>query len=161
TLLTFGLFLFVINALMLWLAAALVPGIAIGGFGAALLGRILLTLLNVVIEARLPDRDSPARGIPEAGAATRSAGRQSASPFPGAVRVSARGCAAPRAGCAPCPPAWSCPRSAGTRRSRARTGAPLRRPAARGNRARSGRAVATGLRCTRRRRRCPCGPRPR
>ncbi|HLT92308.1 MAG TPA: phage holin family protein [Woeseiaceae bacterium] len=57
TLLTFGLFLFVINALMLWLAAALVPGIAIGGFGAALLGSILLTLLNVVIEALLPDRD--------------------------------------------------------------------------------------------------------
>src|SRR5690606_38048988 len=89
TLLTFGLFLFVINALMLWLAAALVPGIAVGGFGAALLGSILLTLLNVVIEALPPDRDRPARGIPEAGAATRAAGRQSASPFPGAVRVSA------------------------------------------------------------------------
>ncbi len=50
TLLTLGLFLFVINALMLWLVAALVPGIRISGFGAALLGSLLLTLLNLLIE---------------------------------------------------------------------------------------------------------------
>jgi len=52
TLLTLGLFLFVVNATMLWLVAALVPGMQIGGFGAALLGSLLLTLLNLVI-ARL------------------------------------------------------------------------------------------------------------
>ena len=50
TLLTLGLFLFVINALMLWLVAALVPGIRISGFGAALIGSLLLTLLNLVID---------------------------------------------------------------------------------------------------------------
>ena len=50
TLLTLGLFLFVINALMLWLVAALVPGIRISGFGAALLGSLLLTLLNLLID---------------------------------------------------------------------------------------------------------------
>jgi putative membrane protein len=55
TLLTLGLFLFVVNAMMLWLVAALVPGIQIGGFGAALLGSLLLTLLNLVI-ARLTSR---------------------------------------------------------------------------------------------------------
>jgi len=50
TILTFGLFLFVLNALMLWLVAALVPGIQVRGFGAALLGSILLTLLNIAVE---------------------------------------------------------------------------------------------------------------
>lgn len=56
TILTFGLFLFVVNALMLWLVAALVPGFRIGGFGAALLGSLLLTVLNLVID-RLTSRD--------------------------------------------------------------------------------------------------------
>jgi putative membrane protein len=51
TLVTFGLFLFVVNALMLWLMAALVPGIRIRGFVPALLGSLLLTLLNIVIAA--------------------------------------------------------------------------------------------------------------
>jgi len=43
------LFLFVINALVLWLVAALVPGMRIQGFGPALVGSLLLTLLNVLI----------------------------------------------------------------------------------------------------------------
>ena len=51
TILTFGLFLLVVNALMLWLVAALVPGIKVRGFGAALLGSILLTLLNIAVAA--------------------------------------------------------------------------------------------------------------
>ena len=50
TILTFGLFLLVINALMLWLVAALVPGIRVQGFGAALLGSLVLTLLNLALE---------------------------------------------------------------------------------------------------------------
>lgn len=50
TILTFGLFLLVINALMLWLVAALVAGIRIQGFGAALLGSLVLTLLNLAVE---------------------------------------------------------------------------------------------------------------
>lgn len=50
TILTLGLFLFVINALMLWLVAALVPGIRISGFGAALIGSLLLTVLNLLID---------------------------------------------------------------------------------------------------------------
>lgn len=52
TILTLGLFLFIVNALMLWLVAALTPGIQVRGFGAALLGSLLLTLLNLLI-ARL------------------------------------------------------------------------------------------------------------
>lgn len=53
TILTLGLFLLVINALMLWLAAALVPGIRVRGFVPALLGSLLLTILNVMIAAVL------------------------------------------------------------------------------------------------------------
>lgn len=53
TILTFGLFLFVVNALMLWLASAFVPGIRIDGLGAALFGSLLFTLLNLVIGALL------------------------------------------------------------------------------------------------------------
>lgn len=49
TILTLGLFLFVVNALMLWLVAAVVPGFYIRGFWAALLASLLLTLLNIII----------------------------------------------------------------------------------------------------------------
>lgn len=49
TVLTFGLFLLVINALMLWLVGALVPGIRVHGFGPALLGSLLLTVLNLAV----------------------------------------------------------------------------------------------------------------
>ncbi len=50
TILSFGLFLLVINALMLGLMAALVPGIRVQGFWPALIGSLVLTLLNVVVE---------------------------------------------------------------------------------------------------------------
>lgn len=54
TIVTLGLFLFVVNALMLWLVAALTPGLQVKGFWAALLGSVLLTVLNLII-ARLVD----------------------------------------------------------------------------------------------------------
>ncbi|MBD2194994.1 MULTISPECIES: phage holin family protein [Calothrix] len=51
TLLTFGLFTFVINALALWLASALTPGsgFEIKGFFPALLGSIVLAIVSSVI----------------------------------------------------------------------------------------------------------------
>lgn len=49
TVLTLGLFLWVINAFMLMLAAALVPGLAVRGFVAALLGSLVLSLLNLAV----------------------------------------------------------------------------------------------------------------
>jgi len=51
TIITLGLFLLVVNALMLWLAGSLVPGIKIRGFGPAFFGALLLTLLNMAIAA--------------------------------------------------------------------------------------------------------------
>lgn len=48
TVFTLGIFWFVINALMLKLAAAIVPGFAIQGFLPAFFGAIVLSLINVV-----------------------------------------------------------------------------------------------------------------
>ena len=50
TLVTFGIFWFVINAIMLELAAALVPGFTIAGFFPALFGAIVLSLVNLVFK---------------------------------------------------------------------------------------------------------------
>lgn len=47
TILTLGLFLFVVNALVLQLASYFVPGFRVAGFGPALWGSVLLTLLNL------------------------------------------------------------------------------------------------------------------
>jgi putative membrane protein len=47
TILTFGLFLLVVNAFVLQIVAAFTPGVRVEGFGAALLGSLLLTLLNI------------------------------------------------------------------------------------------------------------------
>jgi len=51
TLLTLGLFWFVINAAMLKLASALVPGFEVHGFVAALLGAILLSLVSSLLHS--------------------------------------------------------------------------------------------------------------
>jgi putative membrane protein len=48
TLLTLGLFLFVINALLFWFVAELVKGFTVSGFGAALVGSILYSLITLV-----------------------------------------------------------------------------------------------------------------
>jgi putative membrane protein len=51
TLLTLGVFWFVINALMLELASAVVPGFQVHGFFAAFVGAIVLSLINLVLKA--------------------------------------------------------------------------------------------------------------
>ena len=53
TVLTLGLFLFIINALMFWAAASLLDGFHVRGFGAALIGSLLYSALGVVIESAL------------------------------------------------------------------------------------------------------------
>jgi putative membrane protein len=53
TIVTLGLFWLVINALMLKVAAALVPGFRIDGFLPAFFGAIVLTLVNMVLRALL------------------------------------------------------------------------------------------------------------
>ena len=53
TIVTVGLFLFVINALMFWAAAGVLDGFHVSGFGAALLGSLLYSVLGIVIESAL------------------------------------------------------------------------------------------------------------
>jgi putative membrane protein len=48
-LVTLGLFTFVINALMLMLTSAVVPGFAIRGFGSALLGAVVLSIISFLL----------------------------------------------------------------------------------------------------------------
>ena len=50
TVVTLGLFLFVINALMFWAAAELLAGFRVAGFGAALIGSLLYSLCGMVID---------------------------------------------------------------------------------------------------------------
>ncbi len=56
TILTLGLFWFVINALMLWLATVFVPGFKISGFGAAFIGAVILAFVNLFFRAVMPKR---------------------------------------------------------------------------------------------------------
>lgn len=50
TVLTLGLFLFIVNALVFWAAAALVPGLGVKGFGAALIGSLIYSALQLLID---------------------------------------------------------------------------------------------------------------
>jgi putative membrane protein len=54
TLLTFGLFLLVINGLMLWLVSALVRGFHVNGFWGALVGSILISIVSWILSRVLP-----------------------------------------------------------------------------------------------------------
>ncbi len=54
TLLTLGLFLLVINGLMLWVVAALVKGFYVNGFWGAFFGSILISILSWILSRLLP-----------------------------------------------------------------------------------------------------------
>lgn len=53
TLLTLGLFLFIINALLFWAAANLLDGFRVQGFAAALLGSFIYSAFGLVIDSAL------------------------------------------------------------------------------------------------------------
>lgn len=53
TVVTLGLFLLVINALMFWAAASLLDGFAVHGFWAALAGSVVYSILQLIIDAAL------------------------------------------------------------------------------------------------------------
>ena len=57
TLVTFGLFLLVINALMILLVAALVKGFRVSGFWTALFASIFISLLSIVIGSFVTNND--------------------------------------------------------------------------------------------------------
>lgn len=49
TIVTLGLFLFVINALLFWLVAEMVKGFAVQGFLAALIGSLLYSVITTLV----------------------------------------------------------------------------------------------------------------
>ena len=55
TILTFGLFLIVINAIMLKMAASVTPGFAVHTWSAALIGAFLLTLITTFLHWLIKD----------------------------------------------------------------------------------------------------------
>jgi putative membrane protein len=57
TIFTFGIFLLIINALMLMLAARLVSGFHVSGFLAAFWGALLLSLLHMVLRWVTPSEN--------------------------------------------------------------------------------------------------------
>ncbi|HKS75044.1 MAG TPA: phage holin family protein [Terriglobales bacterium] len=58
TLVTLGIFWFVVNALMIELAAAIVPGFQVANFFAAFWGGIVLSIINMLLKwLILPSRD--------------------------------------------------------------------------------------------------------
>ncbi len=50
TVITLGLFVFIINALMFWAAASLLPGLHVNGFVAALIGSLLYSLCAMAVD---------------------------------------------------------------------------------------------------------------
>lgn len=56
TILTLGLFLLVVNALAIAIVAALTP-LGVTGFGGAILGALVLTIISAILSALIADRD--------------------------------------------------------------------------------------------------------
>ncbi len=65
--LTLGLFLIVINALMLWLTSWVSGlfdlGWSVSGFWSALFGSIIVSIISFVLNAFIPDRDDQRRRV--------------------------------------------------------------------------------------------------
>lgn len=55
TLLTLGLFIFVINALLFWLVAEMVPGFRVSGFMAALIGSLMFSVITIITSWLISD----------------------------------------------------------------------------------------------------------
>jgi len=55
TLITLGLFLFVLNAFCIWLTSRLVPGFEVQTFGSALLGALVVSVVSWIFTAFVSD----------------------------------------------------------------------------------------------------------
>ncbi len=56
TLLTMGLFIFVINALLFWLVAEVVKGFTVTGFMAALIGSLMYSVISLIVSALVREK---------------------------------------------------------------------------------------------------------
>ncbi len=48
TILTLGLFVIIVNALMFWLTVVIVPGFRVDGFGPALIGAVIMMIVSLI-----------------------------------------------------------------------------------------------------------------
>jgi putative membrane protein len=55
TVVTLGLFIFIINALLFWLVAEIVPGFKVSGFVAALIGSFMFSVITMLTSWVIPD----------------------------------------------------------------------------------------------------------
>lgn len=55
TILTLGIFVIVVNALMFWLTALIAPGFKVDGFMPALIGAIVMMVVGIVVSHLLKD----------------------------------------------------------------------------------------------------------
>jgi putative membrane protein len=55
TLLTLGLFLFVLNGICLWLTSLVVKGFVVGGFWSAVLGALIISVVSWILTAVVSD----------------------------------------------------------------------------------------------------------
>ena len=56
TLLTMGLFIFVINAFLFWFVAEVVSGFNVAGFMAALIGSLMYSVITLIVNAIVTDK---------------------------------------------------------------------------------------------------------
>ncbi len=61
TLITLGLFIFVVNAVCLWLTSLLVPGFTIHGLWPALLGALVVSIVSWILNGLLLPSGGPSR----------------------------------------------------------------------------------------------------
>jgi len=59
TLITLGLFIFVVNAICLALTAAVLPGFDIAGFGSAFLGALIVSVVSWILNGLVLPSDRP------------------------------------------------------------------------------------------------------
>jgi putative membrane protein len=57
TIVTLGIFWWVINAFMIWFASSFVPGFYISGFFSAFIGAIVLAVVNLLLGGLVPKRE--------------------------------------------------------------------------------------------------------
>jgi putative membrane protein len=58
TILTLGLFIFVINGLLFWAVGSFVPGFHVGGFWAGVFGAIVYSLISWALSALIPKKSN-------------------------------------------------------------------------------------------------------
>ena len=56
TILTLGLFIFVINGLLFWAVGSFVPGFHVGGFWSGVFGAIVYSIISWLLSALIPKR---------------------------------------------------------------------------------------------------------